>query len=542
MENADRTVNVTVIPPTLNLSALSEGHVKVKKKRVAAYARVSTDDEEQLTSYKNQTGYYTDFIQSNPEWEFAGMYADEGVTGTNTKKRVEFNRMIEDAMAGKIDLIITKSVSRFARNTVDSLVTIRKLKEKGIEIYFEKENIYTLDSKGEFLITIMSSIAQEESRSISENVTWGKRKGFKDGNISLGYKHFLGLAKGEDGRPRVVEEEARIVRLIYKLFMQDMSPKAIAAYLTANNIPTPSGKHKWYHKVVESILTNEKYKGDAILQKTFVVDYLTHKVKKNEGEVPRYYVKNSHEAIIDPELFDIVQYELKRRKESGRYAFSTHCFTSKIRCGQCGAFYGSRVLHAGTKYERLVWQCASRFTRGASCSSKNLTTEVLEQAFLTAFNSLVDNKDEIIQVLRQFVRENLQTRHLDQEIDCLKDEVDVVFEILRACIEENAQETLEQGEYRRKYDAHAARYETLQAKRNELIAERDTLRAKKYKIERFIDELKAQKELVTSFSREMWYATVDHVVITKDDEAVVRFKGGNEVRVRFGNMSKCGEL
>lgn len=531
MEATNHPLNVTVIPPTVNFNAFTPGPVKVKKRHVAAYARVSTDDEEQLTSYKNQTGYYTEFIQNNPDWEFAGMYADEGVTGTNTKKRVEFNRMVEDALAGKIDLIITKSVSRFARNTVDSLITIRKLKERGIEIYFEKENIYTMDSKGEFLITIMSSIAQEESRSISENVTWGKRKSFQDGKVSLAYKRFLGYEKGEDGRPSIVEEEARIVRLIFKLFMQDMSPKAIAAYLTAHSIPTPAGKKKWSHKVVQSILTNEKYKGDAILQKTYVVDYLTHKVKKNEGEVPQYYVKNSHEAIIDPELFDIVQYEMKTRRESGRYAFSTHCFTGKIRCGQCGAYYASRVLHANTKYEQRVWQCESRFTKGASCQSKNLTTQALERAFLTAFNRLVDNRDDIIQTLRAFIESELQTASLEREIACLEDEIGVVYEMLRSCIEENVREALDQEAYQRKYDSYYIRYENCQKKHSVLVEQRNMLLAKRYKIERFIDGIMDSQELVTAFSNELWYAAVDYMTITQKGDAVVRFKGGNEVSV-----------
>lgn len=290
--------NVTVIPAIISQRTRKATEARTRR-RVAGYARVSTDSDEQFTSYEAQVDYYTQYIKNNPEWEFVKVYTDEGISGTNTKKREGFNQMVADAISGKIDLIITKSVSRFARNTVDSLTTIRKLKEKGVEVFFEKENIWTFDSKGELLLTIMSSLAQEESRSISENITWGKRKQFADGKVSLPYKQFLGYRKGANGLPEIVPEEAETVRLIYRMFMEGKSQSYIARYLMDNNIPSPSGKKTWQVSTVESILTNEKYKGDARLQKTFTTDYLTKKMKVNEGEVPQYYVENSHPAIID---------------------------------------------------------------------------------------------------------------------------------------------------------------------------------------------------------------------------------------------------
>jgi len=280
---------VTMIPATKNrFTALPTA--SVARRKVAGYARVSTDSEEQQTSYEAQVDYYTHYIQSREDWEFVGVYTDEGISATNTKHRDGFKQMVKDALAGKIDLIVTKSVSRFARNTVDSLTTVRKLKEHGTEIYFEKENIFTFDSKGELLITIMSSLAQEESRSISENVTWGQRKRFADGTVSMPYKQFLGYEKGEDGTPVINEEEAAIVRLIYKLFLEGKTPAGICRYLEQQGIPTPSGKQKWSQTTVDSILSNEKYKGDALLQKKFTTDFLTKKMKVNEGEVPQYYV------------------------------------------------------------------------------------------------------------------------------------------------------------------------------------------------------------------------------------------------------------
>ena len=334
--------SVTVIPSTISpLTHLPE--LASRKRRVAGYARVSTDKDEQFTSYEAQIDYYTQYIKRNPEWQFITVYTDEGLSGLNAKKRDGFNQMVSDALAGKIDLIVTKSVSRFARNTVDSLTTVRKLKDKGIEVYFEKENIYTLDSKGELLITIMSSLAQEESRSISENVTWGQRKRFADGKVSLPYKRFLGYRRGADGFPEIIEEEAAIVRKIYRAFIDGQTTNAIAKMLTAEGIPTPGGKQKWQASTIRSILTNEKYRGDARLQKAFTVDFLTKKTKKNEGEVPQYYVHQSHEAIIQPEDFDRVQAEFARREAYGRSYSSKSIFSSKIVCGDCGAFYGSKV-------------------------------------------------------------------------------------------------------------------------------------------------------------------------------------------------------
>ena len=277
---------VTIIPAKLNRATFTPLD-QPKKRKVAGYARVSTDSEEQQTSYEAQVSYYTEYIQKRDDWEFAGVYTDQGISATNTKHRDGFNRMIADALDGKIDLIVTKSVSRFARNTVDSLTTVRKLKENGVEVYFEKENIYTLDSKGELFITIMSSLAQEESRSISENVTWGQRKRMADGKVTMPYGRFLGYRKGEDGFPEIVPEEAEVVKLIYKSFMEGLSYYKIAQLLMSRNIPAPAGGEKWYTRTVESILTNEKYKGSALLQKKFTVDFLTKKQKVNEGEVFR---------------------------------------------------------------------------------------------------------------------------------------------------------------------------------------------------------------------------------------------------------------
>ena len=305
---------ITVIPATLAKSPKDQVQ---HKRKVAAYARVSTLRECQQTSYKAQMQYYTTYIQERPDWIFAGIYADEGVTGTSMVKRVGFLKMIDDALEGNIDLIITKSVSRFARNTVDSLNVIRQLKEHGVECYFEKENIWTFDAKGELLITIMSSLAQEESRNISENTRWGMRKAFRDGKVFVPFKHFLGYDRGADGELKVNQKEAEIVRLIYGLFLDGYSFYGIAAELTRREIRTPYGYSVWNGRTVKNILQNEKYRGDALLQKRYSRDFLDRKMRKNDGEVQQYYVVGNHEAIIEPYIFEKVQEELEYRAKEG---------------------------------------------------------------------------------------------------------------------------------------------------------------------------------------------------------------------------------
>ena len=287
--------NISVIPsqPEYDRSIKAQ----FKALRVAAYCRVSTTLEQQESSYEAQVSYYTEKIESNPNWKLAGIYADDGKSATNTKKRDDFNAMIEDCMAGKIDLVLTKSVSRFARNTVDSLQNIRKLKEKNIGIYFEKEGVNTLEGTGELLITILSSQAQEESRNLSENTRWGLIRRFENGIISVNHNKFLGYTKDENGELVIVPEEAELVRRIFRLYLEGASILKITRILESEGIKTVTGKDKWHYSVIEKMLQNEKYMGDALLQKTYTIDFLTKKRVKNQGIVPQYYIEDNHEEI-----------------------------------------------------------------------------------------------------------------------------------------------------------------------------------------------------------------------------------------------------
>ena len=516
---------VTVLPATRNRFTTAP-IASVQKRRVAAYARVSTDSDEQLTSYEAQVDYYTQYIQERPEWVFAGIYTDEGISGTNTKRREGFNQMIADALAGKIDLIVTKSVSRFARNTVDSLTTVRKLKEKGVEIFFQKENIYTLDSKGELLITIMSSLAQEESHSISENVTWGQRKRFSDGKVSMPYKHFLGYRKGEDGEPEIVPEEAEVVRRIYRLLLEGQTPYGIKRVLEEEHIPTPAGKETWQTATILSILTNEKYKGDALLQKTFCTDFLTKKMKINEGEVPQYYVENSHPAIVEPEVFDLVQEELERRKQSGKAHRGTSCFAGKLVCGCCGGLYGSKVWHSTDQYRRVIWQCNGKFKGRKKCDTPHLTVEAIQQKFLIAFNELLKGKDFIVEDTKALMVHLTEAGDQEEAITRLRDEMAGISQNVRALVDRNAHGEIISNIYEREYRQLAERYEGLENQLRAMEAACEKRKIQHSAMARFLKNLKRTTAPVNDFTPQLWNAVVEKATITADGSVVFTFKNG----------------
>lgn len=518
---------VKIIPPTI--SPLTRTPMaSATKRRVAGYARVSTDSEEQLTSYEAQVDYYTRYIREKPDWEFVGVYTDEGISAVNTKKREGFNSMVRDALNGKIDLIVTKSVSRFARNTVDSLVTVRKLKEKGVEVYFEKENIYTLDSKGELLITIMSSLAQEESRSISENVTWGQRKRFADGKVSLAYSHFLGYEKGEDDVPRIVEEEAFLVQRIYSLFIAGKTPGGIARLLTAENVPTPAGKTQWRASTIESILTNEKYKGSALLQKKFTVDFLSKKMKTNEGEVPQYYIEQSHEPIIDPLEFELVQAEFVRRKAIGYRYSGNSIFASRIVCGDCGAFFGSKVWNSTSKYRRTIWQCNAKFKNGEHCTTPHLDEREIKDRFVVAYNALTTDKTRLLDDCRLMQSVLTDCTVLDAEIVSTLEEMDVVAALIRKCIEENSRDEQNQSEYAIRYNGYADRYEAAKKKLDELRREQAKRQAKADGIGAFMFAI-SEQDALTDFDEKLWTATISTVTVHSDGRMIFHFLTGADI-------------
>ena len=491
---------------------------KNKRRKVAAYARVSTDMDEQLNSYEAQISYYTKHIKSNPEWDFVKVYTDEGISGLMTKKREGFQEMIADALAGKIDLILTKSVSRFARNTVDTLTHVRQLKDKGVEVFFEKENIYTMDSKGELLITIMSSLAQEESRSLSENVTWGQRKRFSDGKVTMPYRSFLGYKKGKDGRPEVVPEEAKIVRRIYREFLLGMTFNGIARGLETDGIKSPRGKDKWSITTIKSILQNEKYKGDALLQKRFTVDFLTKKQKVNEGEVPQYYVDNSHEGIVSDEVFEMAQHEMERREKMKVNGSSKNFFSGRIICGCCGEPYTRKVWHSTTKYRRYIWQCGKKYEGEEPCSTPHFTEDEIIAAFEEVVRELVASKEDIITLCRDALIKVLDTNNDKEKAKKLEIELDQDYlelgQQLRAI---GKTELGENEDYENALAAYEAKNQSL-IDLKEWIADKDKRR---FDVLQFADRLEDITDI--KFSEELWCSLIDHVSVPKADENFLYF-------------------
>ena len=395
---------VTVIPPIAEMQG--ESRIDMRPKRVAAYCRVSTDREEQEHSFETQKAMYTEMIMMKPTWQMAGIYADEGITGTVAKKRPGFMKMIEDCRKGKIDMIVTKSVSRFSRNNLDCLMYVRELKQLGIPIIFEKEGINTIQVSSELLLTLFGALSQAESESISMNVKLGIRQSLKNGNVRFSYKTFLGYRKGADGQPEIVPEQADIVRRIYNDFLAGATYLEIAKRLTEENVPTMGGGNRWFSERIKSILKNEKYKGDALLQKTYITDPISKRVKKNNGELPMYYVENSHPAIIERRIFDRVQEEIARRAgkkkvkqtgtktELGRYS-GKYALTELLYCGECGTPY-RRCTWSRNGKKKIVWRCVSRLDYGKKyCKNSPSVEESRLHNAITAAITKKANSEEI---------------------------------------------------------------------------------------------------------------------------------------------------
>ena len=392
---------VTIIPAD---PAKESRDIRKKHLRVAPYCRVSTDTEEQLSSYDAQIEYYTAKIAENPDWTMVRLYADEGITGTSTRKRKEFLRMIKDCESGKIDLVITKSVSRFCRNTLDGLDYVRRLKRLGVGVFFERENVNTLYMDNEMILTFMMSQAQAESESLSGNVQWGHRKNFRDGKVYYSYKNLLGYQKGADGQPEIGQEEAAIVRRIFARYLLGQSAHKIAADLTADGLKTVRGGDVWRDSVIQRILQNEKYMGDALLQKTFSEDLFTRRRIKNDGQLPKYYVHDCHPAIIDRETFQKVQEEIARRSsirrtsdrtktELGKYC-GKYALSELLVCGEFGSPY-RRVIWTQKGEKRVVWRCINRLEHGKRICKRSPTWDEgdIHAAVISAINEKLDQQE-----------------------------------------------------------------------------------------------------------------------------------------------------
>ena len=502
---------VTTIAPTRPLRSMADMKNDLNIiKRTAAYCRVSTDSDEQASSFDNQIEEWTKRILENPQYQLVKIYSDEGISGT-TANREGFNQMIEDAKAGKIDLILCKSISRFARNTVLTIQTIRELKAIGVEVYFDNERMSTFDEKTEFMLSIMSSMAQEESRHISENVRWTFQKMMKEGKAIITTSRFLGYTKGEDGNLKIVPEEAEIVKLIYTMYDQGFGIFDIRKALREKGYKTVSGNDYWHLSTLQGILRNEKYKGDLLLQKTFTVDYLTHKAQKNKGQVPSYYVTNSHEAIIDPAMWDRVQERIKTQslrmvganrdlnKYNTRYPLS-----GMLICYYCGQTYKRRHWIKGYQNPKIMYQCNGYVEpkTGERCEAKPVGENILLKACSEVINELFLSNSKVfdkISKLMETVFKGGETSTALQESIKKKDELENTINLLleeRANTNDMQVKSLLDTKYLEaceKYKSISKEVETLQEREKSEI----DVSTRYKKIKELIDGKQVTPEMIT---------------------------------------------
>lgn len=517
-------MNVIKIPakPQKGNNAAKE---EVKKLRVAAYCRVSTDNEEQATSYETQIEHYTEYINKNPEWELVRVYADDGISATSTKGREQFNAMIEDCKKGLIDMIFTKSISRFARNTVDCLNYIRMLKEMNIPVFFEKESINTMDSKGEVLLTIMASLAQQESESLSQNVKIGVQYRFQQGKVMVNARRFLGYDKDDKGHLIINPEQAEIVKRIFREYLEGASCKKIAQGLQRDGIPNARGSTKWHDNSIRLILGNEKYMGDALLQKTYTVDCLSKKRVKNSGIVPQYYVEDDHEAIISKETFLMVQEEMARRARTqlpfgGKKGYSAnHAFSQIIFCAGCGEQF--RRIHWNNRGKKsVVWRCITRLKEKDKCRARTVSEETLKAAFLEALNEMVCDSDVYLNRLR----ENLEA--------AINSANPMSAEALSARMAELQRELINRTERRENYDditEEILRLRELQEQKgmDDATQKEHTKRIKE--LQKFIQ---SQPSEITEFDEALVKKLLEKVTV-HDDYLEFRFKSGVTISIEM---------
>ena len=518
--------NVTLIPARIRAGNRITRQENKPKLRVAAYCRVSTDSDEQAGSYDVQVKHYTEYIGRNKEWELAGIYADDGISGTNIKKREGFIEMIDDCMEGKVDMIITKSISRFARNTIDCLKYVRKLKEKNIAIIFEKENINTLEASGELLLTIMASLAQQESASLSQNIKLGLQFRYQEGKVQVNHEHFLGYTKDEDGKLIVDENEAKIVRRIFREYLEGASFRDIANGLEKDKIMTGCKRYKWHLSTIRGILRNEKYMGDALLQKTITTDFIEKIRIKNDGTVPQYYVKDSQDPIIARDIFMLVQEEMTRRANltsgvdgkkkrvySSKYALSSIC-----TCTKCGDIY-RRIAWNNRGKKSTVWRCCTRVEHGPSaCDALTIQESELQDATVKAINKMLSCSDRMLQILR----DNIEMT--------IADDNSVEMEKLNGILKGKQKELVKLAHAKKDYTTLVDEIDIIRDKKHELQIQRAEKEGVKKRIEELTDFLKGENHQLIEYDECMVRKYIEEIKVY-EDKFTICFKAKVEIEV-----------
>ena len=530
---------VRTIAPTIQ--PVNAHSAQSMTKRVAAYCRVSTKQDEQLNSYENQVNHYTERIRREPGWKLAGIYADKGITGTSMKKRDEFNKLIRQCKRGRVDVIIVKSISRFARNTLDCIRITRMLREIKVDVYFEEQNLHSIDPASEFYISIYGSIAQSESENISHNVAWGKARSAKEGNVFFAFKSFLGYRRGADGKPEIDPEQAVTVRRIYMEFLSGNSLQQIANGLTAEGIPTPMGKTVWQPGVIQSILSNERYKGDALLGKTYIEDCISKKVRVNTGERAQYYVENNHPAIIDADTFAKVQEELARRAskrkvkqigtktEQGKYC-GKYALTELLICGECGTPYRRCTWTAGGQ-KKIVWRCINRLDYGKKYCHHSPTMEEapLQEAIMGAILKTAQINPSILQMLKMHIQAGLGAEAgVDESIELQIHiaQIDQEFkEILNSVTAENQESLLTDP----RIEAMMSEKRTIEQKLAAYAAAEQRRKNAASRIDDIFTILDGMKNHPLTYDDQMIRQILQCVIVESKNRIKVVFLGGLEV-------------
>ena len=508
--------------------------------RVVAYCRVSTDGEEQINSYNSQKIYYEGKISSNPAWCFGGIYADEAISGTLDYKRTDFMRMIQDALNNKFDMIITKSISRFARNTVDTLKYVRLLKEKNIAVYFEEEKINTLEMKGELLLTVLSSVAQQEIETLSSHVKLGFKMKRERGEL-VGFNNCLGYRYDSKINKMVInEEEAEIVRMIFNMYCSGHGSAGIAKHLTNLGVKSPKGKDVWYETTVSGILKNEKYKGDVLQGKTFTIDPITHKRMINMGEEDKYYISQHHEAIIDENIFNLAQEIRKERRgarATGRRLGNVgrkFALSSRLRCGFCGGTLGRRSLYVNKKQTKPAWICITSSKKGkVYCKdSKIIKEEVIENTFIDAYKLLCTNKNVVSKFIN-LIEDSMHDNSCDSEIKKLDSKKNEIIKKKESLLDFMLDGTITKDVYYERLNKYNDSIEKLDNKIDYIKMQKNTEEG----IEKGIRNLKEvinNGNIMAEFDADIFDALVDYVIIGGYDEC------GNkdEYMIRFVCKSK----
>lgn len=535
MAQAATAKKVVVVP--IKTMDIVEGIQSIQKKKVAAYCRVSTDSEEQKESYTNQVNHYTKYIQNNLEWEMADIYADEGITGTSTKNRTHFNRMIQDARNGKLDLILVKSISRFARNTLDLLKYVRELKSLGVAVFFERENINTLDTTGEVLLTILSSLAQDESRNISENSRWGILRGFQNGKVFCNTTRFLGYDKDEHGELVINEPEAEIVRRIYEEYLDGKSYQAIARGLMRDHIKTVTGGDTWWDSSITLILTNEKYYGALLQQKTVTVDFLTHKRIKNKGQEQQYFIEDNHEPIVSKEIFEAVQKEKKRRAklkgsvmgESKRYS-SKYALSSKVYCGCCGAIFKRRTWNSNNPSKKVVWQCKTYVNEGKTvCDAKSVDEQVLHSAFVRLFNRMYENKERLIKTLKGNIVSVLSSRVEQETLLDIEGKMQQLKSDLKELVNLKLRNQIDEIVYDEETNRLSSELNELRQQKLILEQENEQQAKVKERVDEIIQILSSRQDILEQFDDNLFNALVEKITILSPAHFVFTLKSGMSI-------------